>query len=233
MNRITLDELTIVSITYNNPGIHKTINSIIPLLNSGCSVVIQNGGSKINDMNGHQKISIYNEEDDGIYSALNLGIKKVTTKYFMLIHAGDEFIGNTSIVEEILNDLHQKQMTLSINTQFIGKRKHSSQFWRPWMLNFGVQPPHLPSIYETTFYKNRPYKEEITIISDFDFFTYSCNWTSFINHNRILIKMETGGHTSNGLQSFFSTSKEFIRTYGIKGVFFALMRIPLKLLQLI
>ena len=83
----SLNDLTIVSITFNNPGIHKTIESLKPLLDHGAHVLIQNGGNPI--AIDAQNLKIYNEEDSGIYDGLNKGIKKVDTAYFMLLHAGD------------------------------------------------------------------------------------------------------------------------------------------------
>lgn len=229
---VKLKNLTIVTITYNNNGLSKTLQSILPLINAGSTHIIQNGGKHIYNVPQHPNLHIYNEQDKGIYSALNLGIKKVTTSYFMLIHAGDEFIGKISELEQILTDLEQNQISISLNSQYIGNRKHSSRFWRPWMLSFGVQPPHLPCVYATKYFQNKGYNEAIPIIADFDYFQSSCDWSNFMNQHYLLIQMEAGGHTSGGINSFFSTSFEFIRTYKFKGVFYSIARIPFKLIQL-
>ena len=39
------------------------------------------------------------------YDAMNKGIKMVKTSYFMLVHSGDEFIGDEMQISEILNSM--------------------------------------------------------------------------------------------------------------------------------
>ena len=225
-----LNDLTIVSITFNNPGIHKTIESLRPLLECGAQVVVQNGGKPITIE--AQNLTIYNEEDSGIYDGLNKGIKKVDSAFFMLLHAGDEFIGSPDTMARIITDLMQHGKDLSLNSQLIGSRKHSSVLWNPWMLNFGAQPPHLPCIYRTSAFKLKPYRLDIPIIADFDFFK-SYTWSSYMKHNYMLVQMELGGATSGGFQSFVRVSKLFVGHYKLKGLLMAVARVPLKVLQMI
>ena len=225
-----LNDLTIVSITFNNPGIHKTIESLRPLLECGAQVVVQNGGKPITIE--AQNLTIYNEEDSGIYDGLNKGIKKVDSAFFMLLHAGDEFIGSPDTMARIITDLMQHGKDLSLNSQLIGSRKHSSRLWSPWMLNLGAQPPHLPSIYRTSAFKPKLYRLDIPIIADFDFFK-SYTWSSYMKHNYVLVQMELGGATSGGYKSFVNVSKLMIRHYGKVGFFMSIFRLPLKVIQMI
>ena len=193
-------DLTIVSITYNNAGIHNTIDSVLPILNDGGKMVIQNGGRtlKVN----HKGIIVHNEKDQGIYDALNKGINKVKTRFFMLLHAGDTFIGSVDEIKTILFKLEKSQKFMSLNSQYIGTRLHSSYKWRPWMLYLGVQPPHLPCIYRSEVFVSKKYSIDIPIIADFDFFYRKINWENAQWDNKLLVKMETGGVTSGGIQSF-------------------------------
>ena len=225
-----LNDLTIVSITFNNPGIHKTIESLKPLLHCGAQVLIHNGGKPITIE--AQNLTIYNEEDSGIYDALNKGIRKVDSAFFMLLHAGDEFIGSQDSMAQIITDLMQQGKDLSLNSQLIGSRKHSSRLWNPWMLNFGAQPPHLPCIYRTKSFKLKPYNLEIPIIADFDFFR-AYSWSSYVKHNFVLVQMEQGGATSGGISSFVRVSLLMIRHYRLAGCFMAICRVPLKAIQMI
>ena len=224
-----LNDLTIVSITFNNPGIHKTIESLRPLLECGAKVLIQNGGKPITIE--AQNLTIYNEEDNGIYDGLNKGIKKVDTAYFMLLHAGDTFIGSADDLSIIIDDLHNQTKHLSLNSQLIGKRFHSSRFWKPWMLAFGTQPPHLPCVYRSSKYKSHKYNTAIPVIADFNLFYQQDMWDSYINHKKLLVQMEPGGKTSGGFGSFILVSKHFVIHYGIRGLIMATCRFPLKLLQ--
>lgn len=228
MNR-ALDELTIVTITFNDDGVYNTTESIQTLLKYGAKHIIQNGGGEI-DL-PFTSSTVINEKDNGIYDAINKGIARVKTKYFMLLHAGDLFIGSISDMRFILSHFEKADCHLILNSQLIGNRLHSSRLWRPWMMAFGAQPPHLPTIYRSNPYKERNYDPTITIISDFDFFYNQVNWKNYKNTNKIIVKMNTGGATSSGISSFLKVSTLFVRQYKIKGLFFCLGRVPFKLLQ--
>jgi glycosyltransferase involved in cell wall biosynthesis len=223
-----LDKLTVVSITYNNEGINNTINSVLPILDNGASMLIQNGGSSINISS--IKIELFNEKDKGIYDAINKGISKVQTEYFMLIHAGDQFIGTPAQLNTIIYDLKLTNKSMSLNSQYIGKRLHSSKLWHPFLLRFGVQPPHLPTVYSTKFFQPISYDTSIPIIADFHFFN-TIPWDSYVSHNYKLIQMETGGATSNGIKSAFKVSRLFYKTYGLRGILMAIGRLPFKIIQ--
>ncbi len=227
---LPLNDLTVVSITYNNPGIHNTIRSLKPLMRAGAKVQVQNGGEPLLIRN--ENLSICEENDLGIYDGLNKGIQKVNTPFFMLLHAGDEFIGSPESLAKILSDLKHQKKDLSLNSCFIGSRKLSSRLWRPWMLHFGAQPPHLPCIYRTTVFKPRPYRLDIPIIADFDYFK-SYSWKSYIKHNLVLVQMETGGATSGGFLSFISVSQLMLQHYGFRGLVMVICRVPIKVIQMI
>jgi hypothetical protein len=226
-----LNKLTVLTITSNNDELEETIESVEPLTELGVIHIVQNGGTKI-DLN-YPNILVYNENDTGIYDAINKALGKVTTEYFMLIHAGDKFIATAADLEAIITTLESTGFNLSLNSQYIGRRLHSSRIWRPWMLNLGVQPPHLPCVYRSSEFKRIKYSTRIRIIGDFDFFYKKVNWNSCVHSNKILVHMSPGGLTSNGLKSFIIVSRIFISEYKSKGVLMVLAKIPLKILQAI
>ena len=239
-----LNDLSIVSITYNNNHeLERTIDSIIPLLELGTSLIIINGGNKIS-LSKFQKfknsITIIEENDKGRYDAINKGIELVNSDFFMLIHSGDIFISSPKILNEIINELHKTSSKISLGNQFIDfqgfRRKHKIKFWHPFMLNLGAQPPHLPIIYNSEFAKNqKKYSLDFEIISDH---IYLSNLFSkkpkYIKSNTYLISMNGGGATSSGIKSFFRVSREFIQYYGIiRGLFITIVRVPFKFIQMI
>lgn len=227
-----LKNLTIVTITFNDKGLVETLKSIEKLLENGAFSIIQNGGEGLS-LNLHSSCTLFEEKDSGIYNAINKGIARVKTDFFMLVHAGDTFISEPKDLFEIMYNLESSQKDISINSQLIGSRLHSSKLWRPWMLSWGVQPPHLPCVYRTSVFINKLYREDILTISDFDYFT-KVNWNRYSNDSKKIIRMSRGGRTSSGLNSFLHVCTCFIKTYGLlKGAKLVLFRIPFKLLQAI
>lgn len=229
--RTPLNDLTIVSITFNNPGIKKTIDSIKPLIQGGAHVIIQNGGRPI-PYDFEEKVSLFNESDKGIYDALNKGIRKVETAFFMLLHAGDTFISTEDNIVQILEDMTLMHKNISLNSQRIGSRIHSSRLWRPWMLKLGAQPPHLPCIYKSSVFKKKAYRLDVPIIADLEFFR-RLEWNSYTKHNFLLVQMEIGGATSGGVSSFLRVSRLLIQNYGFSGLVMTIARVPIKFLQMI
>ena len=226
-----LTSFTVVSITYNDKGIYDTIHSVEKLREKGATHIIQNGGELLQNI--PDACLLYNEPDKGIYDALNKGLEKVETEFFMFLHAGDSFIGTTNDLITIINTLELHKKNLSLNSQYIGKRLHSSRMWQPWMLNFGAQPPHLPTVYRAKVFKRIKYNLNRPIIADFHFFKSDVNWREHVKNNRLLVRMSIGGKTSSGAKSFLKLNKIYYQDFGIHGIMMIFTRIPIKILQAI
>ena len=134
-----LDELTVISITYNNESeLKDTLSSVESLTLNGANVIVINGGNPLNyDLN--EKFELVEEPDKGLYDAIDKGIKKVTTKYFILIHSGDLYISNEIVMEkDIINKMNNKNYDFSLGSQLIPfhglTRVHSSDFGRQYFL---------------------------------------------------------------------------------------------------
>ena len=233
------ENLTFISIAYNNEvELINTVNSYEDCLDRGATSIVINGGAKFKYDSFHRNILLLEEKDEGIFDAINKGISLVKTKYFILIHSGDIFLDDTIYLRKILYRMELEDLDLIIGNQTIPfkniKRKHSSNLWYPFFLNFGAQPPHLPTIYKNQFIKNIKYDISNKVIADFfyfkDIFNKGPKWS---NYTKSLIKMGPGGATTNGFSSFFLVSKEFIKNYGfVKGLLITFLRIPFKIIQM-
>ena len=145
----------------------------------------------------------------------------------MLIHSGDEFVGNLADLREIISEMNSSGLDLSLNACSIetesGPRMMSSRLWHPWMLRVGVQPPHTPTIYRTETLARLAYDQSIPISADFkhfrDIVRGGYRWA---RHNKHLIGMEAGGATSSGLVSFWRVTKQMAL---IGGWHFALVTV--------
>ena len=154
-------DLTIVTITYNNEiELLETYNSIESLIaNFGVNHVIINGGDKLKNTSIFHS-EIIQEKDSGIYNALNKGVKKVKTNNLMFLHSGDIIYDIDTLLD--LYDIKQNKSVdlitaktrIGINTKN-KTRYHSSKFWKPWMLKFHCQPPHLATIYSTSLFSRK------------------------------------------------------------------------------
>ena len=238
-----LSKFTIVTITCNDlDGLKDTINSIRDLLDVGARNIIINGGKKIGASFQKEWLSkslLFEQKDEGIYDALNIGISNVETDYFMLLHAGDRYIATAEVMNEIIKGLEKHGSDLSLNDQLIPSvsnimRIHSVRLWRPWFLKFGAQPGHLPTIYRTSFASQFKYSVNKGFVADYYYFvTLFEKNVNFRKDCKLLVRMAPGGHTSSGLKSLFRVSKELGNGKSSVLAFRYILRIPLKLLQMI
>ncbi len=217
-------ELSIVTITYDdNSGLQRTIASVKFLTDDGARLIVIDGrdDNPLAEM-FLPKDSIYiGELDNGIYEALNKGVSRVSSKYFIILHSGDVLLESGF---RVAFDIHLKSMNdLTLNgAQIVNQfdnyvlRTHSPYLWRPWMLNFHVQPPHLGIIYSKNFIRDLHFNENFKIVSDFFFIKKMFNSKPNYSITKILIvDMVAGGKTTNGVDSFFKVSRELAKVDGI------------------
>lgn len=234
-----LQSLSIVTITYNNPeGLIDTYNSLESFRKAGGTHIIVNGGITISRLIKNDCLLI-EEPDEGIYDAINKGIKLIRTPYFMLIHSGDSLVATLDILKEQLYLMNKKQLDILLNHCSIefgrGTRLMSSRYWQPWMLKLGAQPPHPPTIYRSESLKDYSYDKNHPIIADFKYFEEiflsNIKWGK---GNYVLVHMTGGGETSSGYTSFLRVSKDFVKLKGnIKAIIIFFTRPIIKLLQMI
>ena len=142
-----LNDITFITITFNDPNIDDTFLSYSKFLVNGASLIVVNGGEKLKlkETINYPKTIVIEESDNGRYDALNKGISMVKTTYFMLIHAGDQLLLNESQIETILNDMYLDDLDLVLGNQFISfhnkMRRHTITLWSPLMNYIGAQPP--------------------------------------------------------------------------------------------
>ena len=214
----TLQELTVVTITYNNPeDLIKTFESLNDFREHGGTHIIVNGGHSVQSL--VNDVKLIEEPDKGIYDALNKGIAHVTTPFFMLIHSGDFLVETTEVLKSLLIMMEKEELDFLLNDCSIefGRKKRlmKSSNWKPWMFKLGAQPPHPPTIYRTELASSFQYDLEHPIIADYkyleDIINSNLKWSK---GHRLLIHMSQGGATSSGLKSFFHVNRQFRKLKG-------------------
>ena len=98
--------VTVVTVTYNAQDyLEKTIQSIISQSYSDIEYIIIDGGSTdgtLDIIKKYEKNITYwvSESDNGIYDAMNKGIKKASGEWINFMNAGDGFVDTNSIEPE-------------------------------------------------------------------------------------------------------------------------------------
>ena len=103
-------KITVIMATYNaEKTIEKTIRSIVTQTYKNIELIIIDGGSKdktIEIIKKYKKYISYwvTEKDNGIYDALNKGIKRASGEYIYILGADDFFCDN-NIIENVASNL--------------------------------------------------------------------------------------------------------------------------------
>jgi len=109
--------LSIITINYNNIiGLEKTLNSVLSQMSKGFEHIIVDGGSndgsadiiKAYAEQAPYKVIWVSEPDNGIFNAMNKGIRMASGDYCQFLNSGDCLIDNT-VTEKMLYELNRNQ----------------------------------------------------------------------------------------------------------------------------
>jgi len=96
--------ISIITICLNNEDLEKTIDSVLAQTHQDYEYWIIDGASTnpdtiaaINKYANNNQVNIISEKDNGIYDAMNKGIKLSIGEYLIFLNAGDYFYSNDSL----------------------------------------------------------------------------------------------------------------------------------------
>lgn len=242
-------KVSVITIVYNNQEcIESCIQSVLNQSYPNIEHIIIDGGST----DGTQaKIAPYvdklgcyaSEKDNGLYDALNRGIKKATGDVIGILHSDDMYFNKQSIQKVVdafkssLADLvYANGVYVAKEDCNLVKRIYPSKKFRKRYLNFGWIPLHT-TIYvkRDVFEKYGLYNETYSIASDYDI---SLRWfkeNSIKKYflNEWVVKMRLGGKsTSANLQKRKSLEDlEIIKHYKLAGFITLAFKIGRKIPQ--
>jgi len=242
-------KVSIVTIVYNNKDfISDCIESVLNQSYDNIEHIVIDGGSTDGTQQVIEKyrdsIAVYlSEKDNGLYDALNKGIKMANGDVIGILHSDDVFYDN-HVVRDIVTAFESSNADLVYangvfvereNPQKI-KRVYSSSSFKKSNLLFGWIPLH------TTFYvKSQMFKEyglyslDYSIASDYDI---SLRWFKndkidkyFLDRN--VVKMRLGGKsTTASLQKLKSEEDlQIIKRHKLPGLFTLFFKISRKIPQ--
>ncbi len=216
--------ISIITATYNNETtISDAVNSVASQTYDNIEHIIIDGKSNDNTLSIIKEKSgriskIISEPDNGIYDALNKGIKNSTGDIVAFLHADDIFVNNT-IIEKAVNLFKEKQ-TDSIygDLQYVSKENTDKiiRYWKSGEFSFsklkkGWMPPH-----PTFFVKKEIYEKyglfdtDFRIAADYDIILrFLGNFkisTAYLPE--IMIKMRIGGESNKNVKNILQKMKE-------------------------
>lgn len=231
-------KISIITVTYNSGlTLVNTIESVLFQSYSDIEYIIIDGLSKDNTIdiiNEYEplfqgRLKWISEKDNGIYDAMNKGIRMATGDIVGIINS-DDFYHRKDIIEKIAAIFEQDKLVQAIygDVRFVNPndlnktvRYYSSGKFSPNLFRYGFMPAH-PTFftYREQFEKNGYYKVDYKIAADYELLI------RFLYVHRLkskyipidFMKMRTGGVSTASIRSNILLNKEIVRACRENGI---------------
>jgi glycosyltransferase involved in cell wall biosynthesis len=202
----------------------QTIKSVNDQSYNNIEHIIIDGGSSddtLKIISEHSTSAKFiSELDNGIYDAINKGIRLASGEIIGILNSDDLF-SDSNVVNRIVKEFNDNSLEavfsdvtfFSDNQDSRIVRYFSSKLFRPWMFRFGFQPAH-PTFYckKELFDIHGYYDVSFKIAGDFELLTrfLEVNKVKYKYVNDIWVKMKLGGISTNGLGSNLLLNREIL-----------------------
>lgn len=237
-------KVSIVTVCYNSQStIRDTIESVLSQAYSNIEHVIIDGGSSDNTLkivkDYHDKVAvIVSEPDDGIYDAMNKGIRLATGDLVCMLNSDDVYVDESSLqqlvecmvtadTDTVFADLVQVD---SNDLNYIIRYYDSSRF-SPNRLRYGWMPAHPTFMAKRSLYQKwGGYSLDYRIAADYEMMVrllYRAG-ASYAHLPSVVVKMRVGGVSTRGFRNSWILNNEIVRACKENGLKTSLLRVSLK-----
>ncbi len=218
-------KVSVITACFNSEKtIEDTILSVLHQTYKNIEYIIIDGSSTDSTLEIIQKhrdriACVVSEKDEGIYDAMNKGIKRSSGDIIALLNS-DDFYKDEFVIEKVV-------------------RYYESGEFSPKTLLYGVVPAHPTLFVKKAIYERYGlYKTDYKISADFEMIIrlFVVQKISFSYLKEVLVVMRTGGVSTSGFKSLLLRNKENIRACKENGiqanVFSMFLKYPRKIMGL-
>jgi len=241
-------KISIITVCYDSEQyLGEAIESVLNQTYSDIEYIVIDGNSKDETVsiikeyeskfNG--RIRWVSEPDNGLYDAMNKGIRIATGNIIGILNS-DDFLSSPDIIQLIVEQF-EKDVSIQaiygdvrfVNPNNLSKtvRYYSSKIFSPKMFRWGFMPAH-PSFYtyRENFEKYGYYRTDYKIAADYELlirFLYTHRLKSkYISKD--FVTMRTGGKSTNNWKSNLILNQEIVRGCRENGIYTSLPILGLK-----
>lgn len=246
-------KVSLITVSYNAANtIRHTIESVVTQDYHDIEYIVVDGASK----DGTQEIvaaygknisHFVSEPDKGLYDAMNKGLALATGELIGILNA-DDFYSNDQVISKVITEIQASESDalfadlVYVNDDDLDKvvRFYPGKGFTPGKMLSGNMPPHPTFFVKKSFYDQYGgFDTSYQICADFDVMVryFHKAQGSYTYLPEVIVRMRTGGSSTQGLSSTLTINKEMLkacRKYGLKT---SLPRIyskyPKKVLQLL
>ena len=230
--------ISIITATFNSAKTLKdTIQSVLRQTNKDFEYLIIDGGStdetidivKSYESEFSGRLKWVSEKDQGIYDAMNKGIKMASGDVVGILNSDDDFTSD-DILQTVDNAFKSHEIdAIYGDIHFIRDgnpqkcvRYYSSRMFRPFWLRFGFMPAH-PSFYckREVFEKAGLYSLDYKIGADYEMMVRLFKKYRIMSQyiHKDFVTMRTGGASNNNVRSRITLINEDVKACKENGVY--------------
>lgn len=237
-------KVSLITVCFRSAGvIRSAIESVLAQKGIDVDYIVVDGGSndgtveilKEYESKFAGRMRWISESDEGMYDALNKGIKMAEGDVVGILNA-DDILEDENTLAFIASSFELGVDCVYGDIRFVrGESKKTTRYycskrWRPWMHNWGFMPAH-PSVYvrRDVFDRVGGYKHGYDISADFEWMVrLLCKARVKTRYlPRSIVTMRLGGKSTAGLKAMLKLNRENVRANRENGYFCCLpMMLP-------
>lgn len=241
-------KISIITVSYNSAStIRDTIDSVLFQTYNDIEYIIVDGKSQDNTVEFVKEFEVkfcgrmkwISEPDNGLYDAMNKGIKMATGDIVGIINS-DDFYHKPDIIEKVASTFIENKAVKAVfgDVRFVNPNNldKTVRYYRAKNFNvnrfrFGFMPPH-PTFftYKYNFEKFGYYQTDYKIAADYELLIRFL-YTHELKYKYLpldIMKMRTGGASTKSLKSNLILNKEIVRACRENGIYTNMVILMLK-----
>lgn len=233
LNRQQPLKISIVTAVFNRARtVEHALNSVGQQTHPDIEHVLIDGGSSDGTMDLIRRATlrspiIVSERDEGIYDALNKGLRMATGDVIGLLHSDDAF-ADQCVVADVAACFEDPTVNLVYGDLDYVDGAEGMRVVRHWRsgqpsesaLNAGWMPPHPTVFVRSSLYAAMGgFRNELRISADYELMLrlFLSGRLVYRYIPRVLVKMRTGGESNRSLERILTKSKEDFQALRLNG----------------
>ncbi|SDY74939.1 glycosyltransferase family 2 protein [Halopenitus persicus] len=165
------------------------------------------------------------EDDDGVYDAMNKGVRAATGDIIGILNSDDRY-QNQTVLESVHRTMKETESRACYgDLVYVGEDDSVVRYWEggeyePWKFYLGWMPPHPTffvhrSVYEEIGYFN----QQLSIAADYEFMlrALALHDISVSYINDVLVRMEIGGQSNESVASMVEAVSDMYEAWQYHG----------------
>ncbi|MEM7367595.1 MAG: glycosyltransferase family 2 protein [Bacteroidota bacterium] len=227
-------KVSIITVSYNSASCIKScIDSILSQDYPNIEYIIIDGASTDGTVDiirsyGEMVSRFISEPDQGIYDAMNKGVKLAQGDIVGLLNS-DDLYANSQVISRVVQEFQSSQADTVYGDLVYIQDHNMDQIVRyypgvdfhPNKLRKGMMPPHPTFFVKRHLYETYGlFNTQYAICADFDFMVrlFHKHEVSYSYIPEVMVKMRTGGSSTQGLKSTLTINQEMLQSCRSHGI---------------